>query len=376
MARSSLLWLFALACAPAPGVPDPSAPMCEVALDCDDPNPCLHPPSCEDGACSPGAPRACDDPGEACVVRDGEALCAPLCPLPIAPVLEVLRPDDALVFVGPGTIETAVLPAGAATSQAVFVASARVPGDVGDGPTRVLARTTDPSCAPDEVFDHVYDLAPGYPGAAGTPTSRAIAASDPRLVGWASGVAHVAYGDGVDPFWREPERALGPASGGSAHVAPLGHGGAITLTFDPPIADGPGFDLAVFENAFSDTFLELAFVEVSSDGSTFARFDAAAHTPAPIGSFGLTQPADVHGFAGVYRQGFGAPFDLAWLRYDPLVRTGQVDVARITHVRIVDVVGDGSTFDSFGRPIHHPYPSAVTAGFDLDAIGVMSQAGR
>ena len=36
----------------------------------------------------------------------------------------------------------------------------------------------------------------------------------------------------------------------------VGDGGSAILTFDTPIANGPGFDFAVFENGFSDTFLE------------------------------------------------------------------------------------------------------------------------
>ncbi|MFN6048554.1 MAG: T9SS C-terminal target domain-containing protein, partial [Bacteroidota bacterium] len=56
--------------------------------------------------------------------------------------------------------------------------------------------------------------------------------------------------------------AEGPAA--SNGVVSLGDGGIATLTFDPPITNGDGFDFAVFENTFLDTFLELAFVEVST----------------------------------------------------------------------------------------------------------------
>ena len=78
--------------------------------------------------------------------------------------------------------------------------------------------------------------------------------------------------------------ALGPAdaydfgtglpSTSPTTVVSLGDGGSITLTFAHPLSDGTGPDLAVFENAFNDTFLELAFVEVSSDGANFVRFPA------------------------------------------------------------------------------------------------------
>ena len=370
MVRPSFIWLLAVACAPAPGAPDPIAPQCVSDADCAALNACLEGSWCDAGACVAGTPRPCDA-GEACTLDDGEPVCAPLCPLPTAPVLEVLAHDDTLTFQGPGVIETAAVAPERAWSDEDFVADPSVPGDIADGPTRVLARTSDAGCAPGEVFDHVYALEPAYPGPAGTPSSRAIGADDPRIVAWAAAVADVVYGDGVDEAWRVPERALGPAEGSSTEVVPLGHGGHLTAVFDPPIADGDGPDLAVFENSFSPTFLELAFVEVSSDGVAYARFDSAARTPQAGGSFALTEPSAVHGLAGVYRQGFGTPFDLALLRWHPLARTGQLDLSAVRYVRVVDVVGDGSTTDSFGRPIHHPFPSVASAGFDLDAIGAL-----
>ena len=48
-------------------------------------------------------------------------------------------------------------------------------------------------------------------------------------------------------------------------VISLGDGGSVTLYFNPPIVNGPGFDFAVFENAFNDSFLELAHVEISEN---------------------------------------------------------------------------------------------------------------
>ena len=72
--------------------------------------------------------------------------------------------------------------------------------------------------------------------------------------------------------------------------------------------------------------------------------------------------------AGKYRQGFGTPFDLAVLRQHPLVQRGDLDLQRVTHVRIVDVGGDGRVSDAFGRPIFAPFPSVGSAGFDLDAV--------
>ena len=42
-------------------------------------------------------------------------------------------------------------------------------------------------------------------------------------------------------------------------------------------------------------------------------------------------------------------------------------------VRLVDIVGDGTYQDSSGDVIYDPFPTAESAGFDLDAIGVIHQ---
>jgi hypothetical protein len=154
----------------------------------------------------------------------------------------------------------------------------------------------------------------------------------------------------------------------------LGNEGHITLQFDPPIVDGQGDDFAVFENSFSATFLELGFVEVSSNGTDFARFDSAYLGTSPIASFGIQNSTNFDGLAGKYAQGYGQPFDLASLRYHLGVQFDSVDLQNIRFVRIVDIVGDGRSTDSFGHPIYDPHPTVQTAGFDLDAVGVLHQA--
>ena len=66
-----------------------------------------------------------------------------------------------------------------------------------------------------------------------------------------------------------PSDVLGPA--GSPFS--LGDGGWITLSFATSIRNDPGDDFVVFENAFSfegSVFMEIGFVEVSSDGQNFA----------------------------------------------------------------------------------------------------------
>jgi hypothetical protein len=225
-----------------------------------------------------------------------------------------------------------------------------------------------------------------FPPAAGVPGSDAVPRTHPSLAVWADGI-HVERGpvdlavpDGAPANYGLETDALGPADADADlletfPVVSLGDGGSATLTFPRPIADGPGHDLAVFENSFTDSFLELAFVEVSSDGRHFARFPAVSLTPlaAQVGSFAGIDPTDLHNLAGKHRAGFGTPFDLAEIR-DPSVNT-----AAITHVRIVDVVGSidpalGRT-DSRGVLVNDPYPTPFpSSGFDLDAVGALHPA--
>lgn len=213
-----------------------------------------------------------------------------------------------------------------------------------------------------------------YRPAAGVEGTHAIHMEDAALVEWADAVAQYQVGEDVDSTWQTPEKALGPAEGTSFEVVSLGAGGKITLAFDPPVNNGEGWDFAVFENGFEDTFLELAYVEVSSDGIVFARFDSASLTPDPVPSFGSVDPTNIDGLAGKYRQGYGTPFDLEDLAVKPEVLQGDVDLSAITHIRIIDVVGDGTYLDSSGQIIYDLYPTFGSAGFDLDAVGVSNGA--
>lgn len=355
------------------GINDPP-PGCQTAEDCDDGDACSGVEACgADGACLSGTPLNCDA-GETCAVREGAATCEVLCALPLAPVTAELADDELLVFrhAPDDAVSTAILTPDADPATAVFTPGDTVAVDGLRGPVRVLARTDNPACGPDDVFDHTWLVYPAYPGAAGTRGSPAVPLTAPAA--WATAVDSVRYGSDVSPQWQTPAAALGPAEGRSDAVCALGEGGEITLTFDPPLADGPGPDLAVFENAFDDSFLELAFVEVSSDGTNFLRFDSAFRGEGAIGAFGLTDPTQLTGLAGKFRQAWGAPFDLAWLRFQPDARAGRVDLSAIRYVRVVDVLGDGGDVDSFGRPIYDPFPTAGSAGFDLDAIGALQPA--
>lgn len=204
--------------------------------------------------------------------------------------------------------------------------------------------------------------------AAGASGSTAIAKDSALFVDWASGWTDYIVGQDAAASWQTPEKALGAAVGDSYDIVSLGNGGSITLTFDQPIMDGSGYDFAVFENSFSNTFLELAWVEVSSNGSDFFRFDNYSYTPSAVGAFGSVDPTNIHGLAGKYRQGFGTGFDLA-----ELVGISGLDVNNIGYVRLLDILGNGSEFDSLGNKIYDPYKTTGSAGFDLDAIGVINQ---
>lgn len=165
--------------------------------------------------------------------------------------------------------------------------------------------------------------------------------------------------------------ALGMAL--SNGVVSLGDGGNAVLQFNSKINDGPGFDFAIFENAFNDTYLEFAFVEVSSDGINYFRFpnQCAASQSVQIASFDTTSTNLYHNLAGKYRAGYGTPFDLSEINPNPLI-----DLQNITHIKIIDVVGSlnnqFSSFDSFGNKINDPFPTPFpSSGFDLDAVGVI-----
>lgn len=173
----------------------------------------------------------------------------------------------------------------------------------------------------------------------------------------------------------------GPAGNG---IVSLGDGGSATLTFNKPIRNGDGPDFVVFENGFIDqtlkpgtAFLELAFVEVSSDGENFVRFEAISNidTNAQLGPFEGINASQIHNLAGKYITNYGTPFDLEELANNILL-----NINAVTHIRIIDVVGSiapaYAAKDSRGYVINDPWPTSFAAsGFDLDAVGVIHQDG-
>ncbi len=154
-------------------------------------------------------------------------------------------------------------------------------------------------------------------------------------------------------------------------VVSLGDGGSAILTFSSPIINGNGPDFAVFENAFNNTFLELAHVEVSSDGFNYFRFESSSLSQISSQIMNEVNATDILNLAGKYRAQYGTPFDL-----EEMVGITNLNVNNITHVKIIDAIGSinqsYASYDSQGNIINDPFPTPFeTGGFDLDAIGVI-----
>ncbi len=223
-----------------------------------------------------------------------------------------------------------------------------------------------------------------YPPPAGQVGSTAINASSPLFIDWAvncsvsRGYLDISDTTAIDPAvptthfasYGSNLDALGIADNASVS---LGDAGEAILTFTHPLANGNGWDFAVFENSFDGAFLELAFVSVSSDGIHYVTFPSTSLTQHNIqlSGFDTMDATKINNLAGKYKVLFGTPFDL-----NELKDSANLDVNNITHVKITDVVG--SILESFNRKdsqghiINDPYPTPfMTGGFDLDAVGVI-----
>lgn len=215
-------------------------------------------------------------------------------------------------------------------------------------------------------------------GIAGSANSSAMHADSSAFIAWAksctitrgfqdisnTSLGHATVGDSSFSF-----------SKADAGVVSLGDGGVAIVTFSAPITNGPGYDFAVFENSFNSTFLELAFVEVSSDGINYVRFPSVCNLPTSpqFDNSAIMDATKINNLAGKYRVLFGTPFDL-----QELSSFAQIDVTSITHVKLIDVVGSISTqyasYDSNNNIINDPWPTPFnSSGFDLDAVGVIHQ---
>lgn len=162
-------------------------------------------------------------------------------------------------------------------------------------------------------------------------------------------------------------------------VVSIGDSGVALLTFNRPIINGDGPDFAVYENGFFSgtpkAFLELGFVEVSSDGSHFVRFPATSEVPytTQVGPFATINASYLNNLAGKYTAKYGTPFDL-----DDVKDSANLDINNIRLIKIIDVIGNINTsysvsYDSKGNIINDPFPTPYySSGFDLDAVGVIN----
>ncbi len=214
--------------------------------------------------------------------------------------------------------------------------------------------------------------------AAGLPGSTAIHADSSCFVAWATscnlqlGYKQINQPDSGFVTVGTILSAVGPAKQNG--VVSLGDGGCAILEFNQPILNEDGFDFAIFENAFYDSFLELAHVEVSNDKINWIRFPSVSLTQTikQTESFGFTYPENIHNLAGKYRMPYGTPFDI-----DDLIDSPGYSPS-FQFIRICDVVGSISpslgTKDSKGNLINDPWPTLFpSSGFDLDAVGVIHQ---
>ena len=237
-----------------------------------------------------------------------------------------------------------------------------------------------------------------FPSYLDTGVERTVVAS------WATHVGnYLPTAEITDSPQNDPSLALGPADGNTTSLGDLDADaiasgaapGTITVGFAGRIVNGPGSDFAAFENAaafFDDfdvnfMFAELAFVEVSSNGTDFARFRSTSlniefdpNTPdpdhdqlhVPFGrNFAGINTTNVNNLAGIHPELIGTGFDLDDLATDPLVSEGKVELNAIRYVRFVDIPGNGAVVDSHGNSILDTWKTEQTGGFDLDAVGAI-----
>ena len=244
---------------------------------------------------------------------------------------------------------------------------------------------------------------------------------NPIFRGWASGFRDYIPADDEwsgSSVFNDPTKALGPVTGDSVgDIVSLGdmdideieqgmQPGQITLTFDEPLRNGSGYDFVVFENAFmsihsttggsmsGQMLAELAYVEISSNGIDFVRFDSVSLTPEPVGPYGTIETGNVYNLAGKHPNAngvcTGTPFDLQEIADHPDVVSGLVDIDDIKYVRIIDVPGTGDFSDNAtmqinpntwpdldfyesAHPVYDMWLSWGSGGFDLEAVGVLNE---
>jgi hypothetical protein len=221
------------------------------------------------------------------------------------------------------------------------------------------------------LFGHAQFAPP-----AGQAGSTAMSKDSSAFINWASscrltrGWEDISNAASGYPTVGDSSSAIGVADNS---IVSLGDGGFAICTFQHPLTNGAGYDFAVFENSFSDDYLEFGFVEVSSDGISFFRFPATCNIEDTVqtSSFGTCDASLVNNLAGKYRALYGTPFDL-----QELAGTPGLNIDNVTHIKIVDVVGSinpaYATYDKNNHNVNDPWPTPfASSGFDLDAVGVI-----
>lgn len=218
---------------------------------------------------------------------------------------------------------------------------------------------------------------------AGLNGSTAIHKDSSIIVAWGdSCIINIGWQDIADTSLGKPtigntQSVLGIADG---NVLSLGDGGEAIYYFSNPIANGQGFDFAIFENGFRNptdsnlAFLELGEVSVSKDGIDFYTFPAICNndtTTQIAGAGDYMDARNIYNFAGKYISNYGTPFDL-----DEINLFTPLDF--IHYVKIKDVIGSLNDVicsrDYLYHKINDPYPTPYpSSGFDLDAIAVIHQ---
>lgn len=249
---------------------------------------------------------------------------------------------------------------------------------------------------------NIYDApVPGFVGPHGIGKARILTGVDdmgdpvfqnpdnmvnPLFFGWATQATDYYRADAGSAF-SDPALALGEVTGDNFDIVSLGDlsaaqitagslPGSITLQLALPIRNLSGADFVVFENGLvsqsnqggagaGGLLAELAYVEVSANGTDFIRFPATSLTPSAVGAYGSLNPTNIYNLAGkhtnAYGNSWGTPFDLA-----------QVGLQEITHVRLVDIPGNGAFHDQAGRSIYDAWLTFGSGGFDLEAVGGIS----
>ena len=240
---------------------------------------------------------------------------------------------------------------------------------------------------------------------------------NPIFRSWATEVLSYHQSPGVDSQWSDPNKTLGAVTGNVTDIFSLGDlsreqidqgesVGWIILTFDAPIRNNRGYDFAIFENGLLSNYTtsegsttgeilaELAYVEVSSNGMDFVRFNSVSLTPEAVGPYGTIEIGNVNNLAGKHPNAngicTGTPFDLQEIANHPDVVLDIVDINDIKYVRIIDIPGTGDFSDNAteqinpntwpdldfyenSHPIYDMWLSWGSGGFDLEAIGILEE---